>query len=108
MPYSRAVEITRKSRCVLEVAMESKQKSCSMRVIEAVVLNKKILTNNANVFNMPCCKEHQQNVQCFQNFEDIDWGFLKNNKICNYEYGGEYSAGRLLDDITRSLQTERC
>lgn len=88
MPYSRAVEITRKSRCVLELAMESKQKSCSMRVIEAVVLNKKILTNNANVFNMPCCKEHQQNIQCFQSFEDIDWSFLKDNKVCNYEYGG--------------------
>jgi hypothetical protein len=106
MPYSSAVEVTRKSRCVLELSRESKQKSCSMRVIEAVVLNKKILTDNANVFNMPCCKEHQQNIQCFQRFEDIDWGFLKDDKVCNYEYGGVYSLEKLLDDITGAIQAD--
>lgn len=102
IPYEEALDIVRKSKCVLELKM-GEFDSCSVRVEEAVLLGKKILTNNTNVNKMPCC-QNAEAVQYFEKVPDIDWDFIKADKEVSYDYHGEYSAGHFLEEIERALE----
>lgn len=97
MPYEKVLDIVKKSRCVLELIVET-NRTCSLRVQEAVIYNKKILTDNLSVNKMPCC-EDGKNVSFFEKAEDIDVNFLKDNKKVNYNYHEEYSLENWLKKI---------
>lgn len=101
IPYKDVVELTKRSKCILELKVEPDH-TCSLRVQEAVVLNKWLLTNNENVRNMPCCADSKY-VQYFEKTEEIDWDFLKSNEIVDYNYQGEFSAKRWLQRIEEEL-----
>ncbi len=101
IPYRETVELVQKSRCVLELQRD--YGGCSMRVLEAVILNKKILTDNINVFRMPCCEGHAQFIHYFQDVDDIDIDFFKVDDV-DYKYAGQYSADRFLKRVCESVQ----
>lgn len=104
IPYKDVIEIVKKSRCVLELESKNKKNACSMRTIEAIVLNKKILTDNINIFNMPCCNENKDNISLFNDITQIDWKFLGNTNTVDYHYNGEYAAEKFLGRIEISLR----
>ena len=102
IPYEKTLELVKKSRCVLELKVEP-YNTCSLRVQEAIILNKKILTNNTNVFFMPCCENGRgRGISCFENIDEIDWDFLKKEEKPNYRYSNEFS----LTYCLKRLETE--
>lgn len=104
IPYTENIDIVKKSRCVLELKSKTKLCGCSLRVQEAVILNKKILTDNINVYEMPCCKNNPQWISYFNTVSDIDWDFLLNqNEKVDYQYNNEYAAKQFLSNIEMSL-----
>lgn len=104
IPYEETVEIIKKAKCILELKMEPFH-TCSLRIQEAVVLGKKLLTNNPNVDRMPCCKDSEW-IQYYSEPEDINWEFIKNDNIADYDYQGEYGAEHWLREIARIVNGE--
>lgn len=102
--YQKVVELVRRSRCVLELKVEP-DCSCSLRVQEAVVYNKKLITNNENVYRMPCCRDTRW-IQYYKELEDIDWEFIKRDEDVDFQYHQEYSAQNWLERIERYLEKE--
>lgn len=102
IPYEKALEIVKKSRCLLELRMDALN-TCSVRVQEAVIFNKKILTDNYNVERMPCCNGSKY-IAYFNEVEDVDWSFVKDSVGVDYSYDGQFSAKAFLKTIWEKLQ----
>lgn len=100
-PYAETLEIVKKSKCILELKVEP-YSTCSLRIQEAVILGKRILTNNENVYKMPCCKNSNY-IQYYKKIEEIDWNFIKEDSKADYQYNDEYSAKRWLEKIASVL-----
>lgn len=80
--------------CILEVTKEN-QKGITLRTCEAILYNKKLLTNNPEIKKMPFYDPRF--ISVFTNAEDID--FLKRPLDVQYRYRGEFSPVRILDRI---------
>lgn len=102
--YSEVVQIVEESNCILELAVEPYY-TCSLRIQEAVVWNKKLITNNRNVDRMPCCKDSKW-IHYFEKPEDIDWDFVKRNEAVDYHYNGEFSAKTWLEQIENIITAD--
>lgn len=102
MSYDKVLDIVKDSRCIIELAVEPYH-TCSLRVQEAVIWNKKLITNNKNVDKMPCCKNSRW-IHYFDKPEDIDWDFVKRNEEVDYHYKGEYSAVNWLQKMEEYFQ----
>lgn len=97
--YRDIRQLVRKSRCLLELKNNTNIVGCSLRIQEAVMFNKKILTNNENVYDMPGCGEETHRVQLFKSIDDINWEFVKKDIVLNYQYKNEYSAIKWLEKL---------
>ena len=102
LAYTDVIDIIRRSRCILELKVEP-DCACSLRVQEAVVYNKKMITNNKNVYRMPCCKGNQ-GIRIFNKIDDIDWDFVKRDEKVDYHYDDEYSAKTWLEQIEKNIE----
>ena len=67
-------------------------------------MKKKILTNNPNIYRMPCCAEDSSGVRLYHKVDEIDWDFLKREEEVDYHYNGEYSAEKLIKRIEDVLE----
>ena len=103
IPYEEVKQLVERSKCILELKIEPFN-TCSLRVQEAVVLKKKILTNNPNIYRMPCCAEDSSGVRLYHKVDEIDWDFLKREEEVDYHYDGEYSAEKLIKRIEGVLE----
>lgn len=52
MPYEKLLMLTQLSNCIFDMTQVG-QTGVTFRYYEAVVYNKKLLTNNREIFNMP-------------------------------------------------------
>ena len=96
IPYSEAVEEVKKSNCILEF-LEKGQSGATLRYYEAVCYNKKLLTNNKNVVNLPFYNPDY--IHIFEKPEDIDWNWVKERIPVDYHYDGRFSPTHLIDKI---------
>ncbi|MCF8009661.1 MAG: hypothetical protein K9K32_07820 [Halanaerobiales bacterium] len=48
--YGKSIKISKESKCILELIQDG-QSSSTIRMCEAIVFNKKIITNNSNIIN---------------------------------------------------------
>lgn len=96
IPYSQVVEEAKRSNCILEILTPS-QTGSSLRYYEAVCYNKKLLTNNRNVVNLPFYNPDYMHV--FEKPEDIDWNWVKERVSVDYHYDGRFSPTHLVDKI---------
>lgn len=96
IPYSEVVEKTKASNCILEV-MKDRQTGATARYYEAVCYNKKLLTNNKNVVNLPFYNPDY--IHVFEKPEDIDWNWVKERIPVDYHYDGRFSPTHLIDKI---------
>lgn len=98
-----SMKILRQSKCVLELKSDGNE-ALSDRVSKAIVLNKKILTNNENI------KKHKYFnplfVQIFSKVEDIDLNFFKDSKV-DYGYEGEYSPCYFLQILEEKIKNAK-
>ena len=72
--YDVVLEETMKSNCILEMQLDV-QSAATQRYYEAVCYNKKLLTNNKNVVNLPFYNPDY--IHVFEKPEDIDWEWVK-------------------------------
>ena len=69
----------------------------TLRALEAVILNKKFLTNNKRIVDLPFY--NPKYIQIFDNPEKIDFEFIKREENINYHYKEECSPTRLIEKI---------
>ena len=96
VPYEQIVKELLTSNCILEI-LKSTQTAATLRYYEAVCYNKKLLTNNKNIVNLPFYNPEWMHV--FENPEDIDWGWVKERVPVDYHYDGRFSPIHLVDRI---------
>lgn len=102
IPYYDLVNKEKTTNCILEVLSE-KQSGTTLRAMEAVVLNKKLLTNNVNIINLPFFNEKFMKV--FTEPGDIDWEFVQKVEEVNYDYHNECSPIKIIERIKQLEQT---
>ena len=100
IPYSQIIENDLKANCILEI-LQPGQESYTTRMQEAVILKKKLLTNNKNVTSEKFYDPKY--VQVFENPEHIDWEFVKKREKVSYEYQDEFSPYSFMSFIEKKL-----
>ena len=70
--YEKVLDYIMQSNCILEV-VQGVQTGLTYRVYEALCYNKKLLTNNQEVLNLPFYNKNY--IHFFEKPEDIDPGF---------------------------------
>ena len=97
--YKRILEKVIKSTCILEILQDG-QSGPSLRYFEAVCYNKKLITNNPNIVNLPYYNNHYMKI--IHNEADIDYDWILNDNECvNYHYAGDFSPTHLLEYISK-------
>lgn len=96
--YKKALEEMSSCNCILELLRDPQKQVCAtLRYYEAVCYNKKLLTNNKNVVNLPFYNPNY--VHIFEKAEDIDWEWIKERITVDYHYDGRFSPIHLIDKI---------
>ena len=101
LKYSTVWKNVEESNCILEI-LQNNQESETLRWFEAVYLNKKLLTNNPNVVNLPYY--NHQYMHYFKTTDDIDIEWVKTKEIVDYGYKGDFSPSVLLEKIKEEIR----
>lgn len=101
LSYLEILEIEKKSKCLLELKIPP-YNACTLRVQEAIVFNKKLITDNKNVYEMPCCEESKA-ILVFEDIDDLDVGFVKSDNELGFVYQDEFSPKTFLERIEQLL-----
>lgn len=101
LPYREVLKKTLQANCILEVIRPG-QVGLTLRAYEAVVYNRKLLTNNKTILSFSYYDPRF--MQYFEKVEDIDWDWVKEETEVDYHYNGEFSPLRLLEDIIASCE----
>lgn len=96
VPYFENIRRLQNSNCILEV-MHEEFDNPTQRYSEAVVYNKKLLTNNSKITAFDFYDPKYMRI--FQSVEDIDTEFIKKEEEVDYRYGEEFSPKFLIQDI---------
>ena len=96
LTYSEVLEKVKSSNCILEV-MEQDQEGFTLRTMEAVCYNKRLLTNNSGVISSPFYKSGF--IKTFADTADIDTAFVTDRSEVDYHYDNEFSPVHLLEHI---------
>ena len=100
IPYDKILGIVSQSNCLVEVLQEN-QSGISLRAMEAVIFNKKLLTNNKDIIHYPFYDERF--IRVFSDINDIDFDFIKERIDVCYNYHGECSPVQFLKRVVRLL-----
>lgn len=102
LSYGENIERLKRSNCILEIMHEDFDNP-TQRYSEAVVYNKKLLTNNKKTATFAFYDSRY--MQIFESVEEIDMSFIKEKENVNYGYREEFSPKLLIQQIT-GLQEE--
>lgn len=102
--YEDTLREVESSNCILELVTPDQSATYTLRDYEAVVYNKKLLTNNKSIFNFPYYNE--STMKYFETIEDIDFEWIKKKTIVDYDYKGEYSPQKLIEEISRKNENK--
>ena len=92
--YSEIAALANNTNCIIEVLMDG-QMTQSYRYFEAITYNKKLLTNNPNISDLPYYDERY--MKYYSSAEDVDPQWVKKRESIDYGYKGEFSQIHLLD-----------
>ena len=87
MSYEQNVQRIQKAKCILEIMHEG-YVGITQRYLEAIIYNKKLLTNNAEIMNLPYYETGY--IRYFEKIEDIDWNWISSDDVIDYHYQGEF------------------
>ncbi len=97
MPYAENLKRIQKTRCLLEI-MQQGGCGYTLRMCEAIMLDKKLLTNNPAVTGAPYYSPDR--IQTFQQAQEIDPAFItEGERNVNYGWKEELSPLKLLQFI---------
>jgi hypothetical protein len=95
-PYSEVLAALSHTKCIIEI-LQKGQSGATLRYFEAVCYNKKLLSNNADIVNYPYYDPRYMKI--FNNVEDIDIQWLKDDIKVEYNYKGDFSPNVFIDMI---------
>ncbi len=98
LDYGQILKYIQHSNCIVEI-MDGKQEGVTLRTMEAICYNRKLLTNNQSMKESKYYKTG--NVQVFKNPDDIDVDFIMRKEKVDYNYEGEFSPIHLLEHINQ-------
>ena len=101
--YEENLRILSKSRCIIEIVQKGATGN-TIRVGEAIIMHKKILTNNPHILTNGVYDS--SNMKVFSSSEDIDIEFIKNKKEVFYSVRELMYPINLLFFIERNLCNE--
>lgn len=107
LSYREMLYRTVNSRCILEIN-QGGASGYTSRFLEAVMYNKKLITNNIEIKNSKLYDSRF--IQCIDDINDINTAFVKQEEEVDYQYDGEFSPIRLIEKIDvalRNLDYER-
>lgn len=93
IPYSEVLKYSFNSNCLIEYVING-QYGISLRTCEAIMFNKKLLTNNKNIVNMPFY--NSKFIKIYNDEKDIDINFINEKIDVNYNYKNEFSPIEIL------------
>ncbi|MCI8950922.1 MAG: hypothetical protein HFG49_12945 [Lachnospiraceae bacterium] len=99
-PYPEVVGKVKSSNCILEILQENQQAQ-SLRYFEAVVYNKKLLTTNPHIAELPFY--NGKYMKCFSSMEEIDMAWIQQKEDIEYGYTGDFSPLHLVEYIEKQL-----
>ncbi len=101
--YNDVVKECAKSNCILELIQDT-ESDTTLRYFEAVVLNKKLLTNNKNIVNMRYYDPKYMKI--FTSLDDIDYEWVKKEEHVDYGYKHDFSSKIFFDEEIKLI--EKC
>lgn len=96
MPYRRMLELSVQSNCILEISQEGAVGNTS-RFLEAVIYNKKLVTNNRGILNEKYYNPKFMKV--YNSITEISPSFIKEEIDVDYEYAEDFSPVGLIKCI---------
>ena len=96
LPYQEVLKRELSSVCLLDITQKN-QSAFTLRPYEAVVYNKKLLTNNKNIKQFKYYDERY--MRYFEKADDIDWDWVKEDIPVDYSYKGDFSPVYLLNKL---------
>lgn len=101
MSYREMLYRTVNSNCILEVN-QSNAVGYTSRFLEAVMYNKKLITNNNSIKEDKFYRKEY--IKCFEKVDDIDYSFItKKMGVIDYNYNNEFSPIHLVEQIEELL-----
>ena len=94
LSYPQMLQQLQSTKCILDITQQG-QSGVTLRYYEAVVFNKKLLTNNRNIAQLPFYDPRY--MKFYDTVDDIDWQWVKSDDMPDYQYDGRFSPVRLLD-----------
>lgn len=98
LSYKQVLEHIEKANCIIEV-MEEQQAGVTLRAMEAICYNKRLLTNNQSVKELPFYKSGF--IQVFSSLEEINPSFVMDRTPIDYTYNNEFSPIHLIEHINQ-------
>lgn len=95
--YDEMLNEEMKSNVLLEVVVPNVGSGATLRYKEAIMYNKKLLTNNPTYNLLPYTES--DNIRYFKDVEDIDVEWLKRKDTIDYGYNGDFSVDTFLGKI---------
>lgn len=96
LSYKDVIMNIQKNKCILEI-LNRNQSGNTLRFKEAIVYNKKLLTNNKNVVNSKYY--NSKYIQIFEELDEINEEWLYKDINVDYKYNGEFSPKNFLQII---------
>ena len=94
--YSEVIKMSINANCIFDIT-QKKQTGVTLRYYEAVVYNKKLLTNNCEIKKLPFYDERY--IRFYDSLDDVDWDWVTKQENIDYGYKGEFSPINLLKRI---------
>ena len=96
IPYTDVLQAIADTDCIIEI-MQENQSGATLRYFEAIVYNKKLLSNNPHIVEFPFYDKRW--MRTFKRVEEIDLEWLNNKVDVNYFYNNEFSPINLIQSI---------
>lgn len=96
IPYTKVIEGVNNCNCILDVVQEN-QAGASLKYLEAIVYNRKLLSNNPNIRNFPYYDSRFMHI--FDSSGEIDHDWIKSREQVEYGYQGDFSPIKLIKKI---------
>lgn len=103
IPYNENINFINSANCIFDI-VDERQSGMTLRYYEAIVYNKKLLTNNVNIVNAPYYDSRYMKIyKTVDDIKNIDIGWFTRNENINYGYKSEYEPENFLKTIKIDL-----
>lgn len=104
MPYAEELQMAYNTDCIVEIVKEG-QTGVSLRTCEAIAFNKKLLTNNQSLLQMPFYDKRY--MQVFKEPDEIDVNFIKTKMDIHYDDTDYFSPVKIIDRLAEIEKMEK-